>query len=150
MKTDTLIKLMVVAVVGIATVGLLVWVGDTHRSSTFQPTTSVQTALPSSTSSSPLLSQAALPQSTEMEVVSDVRGEPLEPGVSPSSRKPSSSDLATQLSLVTQPPGPADACVEMTKTVLCPIIGQMPFIRDWAGQFAVWAKTSCPMGGPAT
>ena len=148
MKTNTFIT--VVAVTAVVAGGFLMWAGDTHRSTTFQPPPSAPNALPSSTSSSPLPSPAALPQSTQIEVGSDMREEPLEPEVNPISEKPPSSDLATQLSMVTQPQGPADVCVEMTKTVLCPIIGQMPFVRDWAGQFAIWGKTSCPMGDPAT
>ena len=189
MKTNTLIT-VVVAVVAVAAGGFLMWDGDTRLSPTFQPPTGVSSstsssplpspaALPQSTQievssdmreaplepevnpisekpssssapTSPSLSPAELPQSTQIEVSSDMRGEPLEPEVNQISGKSSSSDLATQLSLVTQPPGPADVCVEMTKTMLCPIIGQMPFVRDWAGQFAIWGKTSCPMGDPAT
>ena len=182
---------MVIAVVGVAAAGLLMWTGDDNQSSSVSTTSSsplpskavlpqstqlaasndqreipletkvkpasetplpssIPTALPSSTSSTALPSPVALPHSPQIEVSSDIREEPLEPEINPTSEKASSSDLATQLSNATQPLGPADVCVEMTKTILCPIIGQMPFVRDWAGQFAVWGKTSCPMGDPPT
>ncbi len=161
MKTNTLIA--VIVFVGVATGGLLMWPGDENQSSSFQPAVSSSTTLPSTKSPSPpssAPSSPALPssesssptssQSPQIDVSSDVQEKAPETKADPSFEKPSSSDLAAQVALQTQPMGPADACVEMTKTILCPIIGQMPFVRDWAGQFAIWGKTSCPMGDPAT
>ena len=171
MKTNTLVA--VIAFVGVATGGLLMWTADENQSSSFQPTASISTTHPSSAPSSTVLpssksSSTTSSQRPQIDVDSDVHKKASETKTNPSFEKPSSSDLAAQVTpqtqpmgpadsdlaaqvaLQTQPMGPADACVEMTKTMLCPIIGQMPFVRDWAGQFAIWGKTSCPMGDPAT
>ncbi len=42
--------------------------------------------------------------------------------------------------------GPAEACFNQMKTVFCPIIAQMPFVRDVAGQVALWGRFDCPVG----
>ncbi len=44
--------------------------------------------------------------------------------------------------------GPAETCLVQMKTVFCPIIGNMPFIRDIAGQVAMWGHFDCPTGTP--
>ncbi len=44
--------------------------------------------------------------------------------------------------------GPAEACLVQMKTVFCPIIGNMPFFRDVAGQVAMWGHFDCPTGTP--
>jgi hypothetical protein len=43
------------------------------------------------------------------------------------------------------PQGPAEACLDQFRTVMCPIIGQMPFFRDVAGQISMWGGFSCPI-----
>lgn len=48
----------------------------------------------------------------------------------------------------TRPQGPAEACLAQMKMVFCPIIGNMPFIRDVAGQVAMWGHFDCPTGAP--
>jgi len=48
-------------------------------------------------------------------------------------------------SIGTGPAGPADGCLAQMKRVLCPIFGQLPFVRDFAGQVAMWGNFSCPM-----
>ncbi len=45
-----------------------------------------------------------------------------------------------------RPVGPAEACVTQVKAVFCPIIGNIPFIRDVAGQVAMWGNFDCPTG----
>jgi len=42
--------------------------------------------------------------------------------------------------------GPADACFEQVRAIMCPIAGQIPFFRDMLGQMAVWGEFSCPTG----
>ncbi len=44
--------------------------------------------------------------------------------------------------------GPAEACLAQIKMIFCPIIGNMPFIRDVAGQVAMWGHFDCPTGTP--
>ena len=41
-------------------------------------------------------------------------------------------------------PGPAEACVDMARMILCPFLAQIPVVRDVTGQIAVWGKVSCP------
>jgi hypothetical protein len=47
---------------------------------------------------------------------------------------------------VTRSQGPAEACLDQMKVIVCPIIGNMPFIRDVAGQIAIWGNFECPTG----
>jgi hypothetical protein len=42
--------------------------------------------------------------------------------------------------------GPAEACLNQMKTIFCPIIANMPFVRDVAGQVAIWGNFDCPTG----
>ena len=46
---------------------------------------------------------------------------------------------------VTRPTGPADVCLAQMQRVLCPILGNLPFVRDIAGQVAMWGNFSCPI-----
>ena len=47
------------------------------------------------------------------------------------------------------PQGPAEACLDQFRTVMCPIMGQMPFFRDVAGQISMWGGFSCPINTAA-
>lgn len=48
----------------------------------------------------------------------------------------------------TRAQGPAEACLAQMKTIFCPIIGNMPFVRDVAGQVAMWGHFDCPTSAP--
>ncbi len=45
----------------------------------------------------------------------------------------------------TGPAGPAEACFQKVKTVFCPFIANMPFVRDVAAQMAMWGNFDCPV-----
>lgn len=41
--------------------------------------------------------------------------------------------------------GPGEACFDQVRTAMCPIVGQIPFLREFAGQMAILGNFSCPM-----
>ncbi len=45
--------------------------------------------------------------------------------------------------------GPAEACFNQMRTVICPIVGGIPFMREIVGGFAMLGGFSCPMGPSA-
>ena len=57
-------------------------------------------------------------------------------------------ELHAAAAAATRPQGPAEACLTQMKTIFCPIIGNMPFVRDVAGQVAMWGQFDCPTGTP--
>lgn len=40
--------------------------------------------------------------------------------------------------------GPGEACFDQVRTAMCPIVGQIPFLREFAGQMAILGNFSCP------
>lgn len=122
MKSKTLIA--VIAVAGIAAGGLLMWPGDASQSSLPKRVASVSSA--GSQSNQSQVSSDADKRLTETQAVS--------------------SDLAAQVAATTQSLGPISNCVEITKAVMCPFFGNIPFVREVTGQIATWGQISCPAG----
>lgn len=71
------------------------------------------------------------------------RSEPTSPLMLERAQALREADLAATRG-VTRGQGPAEACLAQMKSVFCPIIGNMPFIRDVAGQVAMWGHFDCP------
>ncbi len=45
--------------------------------------------------------------------------------------------------------GPAEACFDQMRAVICPIVGGIPLMREMLGGFAMLGGFSCPMGPSA-
>ncbi len=41
-----------------------------------------------------------------------------------------------------------DACLRQVQLFFCPLISQIPFVRDAAGQMALWGGFDCPIAPP--
>lgn len=119
MKSKTLTA--VIAVAGIAAGGLFMWPGDASQS---KRVASVSSA--GSQSNQSQVSSDADKRLTETQAVS--------------------SDLAAEVAATTQSLGPISNCVEITKAVMCPFFGNIPFVREVTGQIATWGQISCPAG----
>lgn len=122
MKSKTFVA--VIAVAGIAAGGLLMWTGDASQSSSPKRVASVSSA--GSQINRSQVNRDADKRVPEAEAVP--------------------SDLAAQVSATTQSLGPMSNCVEITKAVMCPFFGNIPFVREVTGQIAAWGQISCPAG----